>query len=76
MLDRPLRTIGTTVALAVVFFVISASGQKGSFWSSGPGWLGAIGWFAFLLLLLALLVEVVTLAVRATRNRRSARSLS
>ena len=69
MRERPIVTLGTTVALAVVFFLISASGQKGSFWSSGPGWLGDIGWFAFLALLLALVVEVVYFGIRALRRR-------
>jgi uncharacterized membrane protein len=70
MRERPIVWLASTVAAAVVFFVVSASGHQGSFWENGPVWLGDIGWFAFLAMLLLLVVEVVVVGVTVLRRRR------
>ena len=66
---HPFRSLGLVLGVAVVFFVLSASGQSDSFWKSGPSWLGAIGWFAFLICLLAFVVLAVYLPVAKARRR-------
>ena len=40
--------------VGAVFFLISASGQDSGYWQDGPEWLGAVGWFGFLISLLLL----------------------
>ena len=65
---HPLRSLGTVVAVAAVLFVLSSSGNS-SFWSDGPGWLGSIGWFGFLLALLCLAVLAVYLSAAKFRQR-------
>jgi len=44
----------TLLAVGVVLFVLSASGQPGGYWEGGPSWLGTISWFGFLICLLLL----------------------
>jgi hypothetical protein len=66
------RTLGL-VGAAVVLFLVSASGQDGSYWASGPSWLGAIGWFGFLICLLLLIVTA--LYAVTSRMRHHDRSL-
>ena len=57
------------VAAGVVLFVLSASGQDNGFWEDGPSWLGAIGWFGFLICLLLLIVTGVVAVARRLRGR-------
>ena len=66
--NHPLRTLGTWVALTAVLFLLSASGNS-SWWPHGPGWLGSIGWFGFLIGLLGLLILAVYLSVGRLRQR-------
>ena len=69
---HPFRVLGTLLAAAICCFLLSASGQSGSFWSSGPGWLGAIGWFAFVALLLGFVAAAVYASASAVLRRRAA----
>ncbi|HEY3528767.1 MAG TPA: hypothetical protein VGK78_06415 [Nocardioides sp.] len=69
---HPIRSLGVLLVLAFGFFMLSASGQSGTFWENGPGWLGTIGWFAFLLTALAFLVAAGYVAVHSARRRRTA----
>ncbi len=66
----------STVALlvvGVVLFLISASGQDNGYWKSGPSWLGAIGWFGFLICLLLLIASGVYTLVSRIQHRRQPR---
>lgn len=54
---------------AVALFFLSASGQPDTFWSSGPSWIGAIGWFGFLICALLLIVSGVVALVSWARHR-------
>jgi succinate dehydrogenase/fumarate reductase cytochrome b subunit len=61
----------STLALLVagaILFVLSASGQTHSYWKSGPSWLGAVGWFGFLICLLLLIVSGVYVLVSRMRG--------
>jgi uncharacterized BrkB/YihY/UPF0761 family membrane protein len=67
---RPtLKSTITLVVAAVVLFVLSASGQAGQYWESGPSWLGAIGWYGMLLCVLLLIVSGVYWVISRTRHR-------
>ena len=68
---HPGRVLLALFAAMVGLFLLSASGQEDAFWKNGPGWLGAIGWFGFLLTTLVMIVTLVYLAVRSLRHRRS-----
>jgi hypothetical protein len=47
--------------------------EDGGLWPDGPSWIGAIGWFGFLLcVLLLLVVGVVALARKLSSGRQSA----
>lgn len=71
---HPYRSLGAVLAAAVVFFLLSASGQPDGFWEDGPSWLGGIGWSMFLILLLVFVGLAIYLAVaRIARSRRVAR---
>jgi hypothetical protein len=70
--SHPIRTLGGLLVLAFVFFMLSASGQSGTFWENGPGWLGSIGWFCFLLTGLIFVVSAVSFVVRRARTGRPA----
>jgi hypothetical protein len=59
----------TLFVVGVVLFLLSASGQANSYWKSGPSWLGAIGWFGFLLCVLLLIVSGVYWLVSRIRHR-------
>jgi hypothetical protein len=67
---RPTRrsTLALFVA-GVVLFVLSASGQQGSYWASGPSWIGDIGWFGFMGCALLLLVSGLYAVVSSIRHR-------
>ena len=54
---------------AVVLFVLSASGQPDTYWSSGPSWLGDIGWYGFMVCVLLLMVSGLYAIVSLLRNR-------
>jgi hypothetical protein len=67
---RPtLKSMLVLFAAGVVLFVLSASGQPGSYWQGGPSWLGTIGWIGFLICLLLLVVSGAYLLVSRIRHR-------
>jgi hypothetical protein len=56
-------------AAAVVLFILSASGQPDTFWASGPSWIGAIGWFGFLICALLLVASGLFAVTSSIRHR-------
>lgn len=66
---RPtMKSMLSLIVAAVVLFLLSASGQTGQYWESGPQWLGATGWYGFLICLLLLIasgVYAIILRVKA-----------
>ena len=65
-------TLKSTLVLlgaAIGLFLLSASGQDGSYWQSGPEWLGSIGWIGFLVSVLLLIVSGVFALVLWMRHR-------
>jgi len=67
--DHPIRSLAALLVLAFGFFQLSASGQPGTYWENGPGWLGSMGWILFLLTALTFIVSAVYLVVRRARRR-------
>jgi hypothetical protein len=60
-------TLKSTLVLlgaAVGLFLLSASGQDGSYWQSGPEWLGSIGFLVSVLLLIVSGVFALVLWMR------------
>jgi len=55
-------------------FVLSESGQANGFWTSGPSWLGTIGWFGFLICVLLLVVSGLYALFLRIRKPRSPRT--
>lgn len=55
--------------VGTVLFFLSASGQPDSYWTSGPSWLGAIGWFGFLACALLLVGSGLYALVSSLRHR-------
>jgi hypothetical protein len=49
----------TLFVAGVVLFILSASGQPGQYWESGPSWLGLISWIGVLICALLLIVSGV-----------------
>jgi hypothetical protein len=67
---HPTRKSTLVLFLAgAVLFVLSASGQPGTYWASGPSWIGIIGWFGFLICALLLIVSGLIALVSTIRNR-------
>jgi hypothetical protein len=61
------------IAGAILFFLGSVGQEEGGLWPDGPAWIGAIGWFGFLLCVLLLLaVGVVALTRKLSSGRQSA----
>lgn len=58
------------IVAGAVLFAIGAIGQDDGYWTDGPGWLGAIGWFGFLTCLLLLVVGAAVMLVQQWRHRR------
>ncbi len=54
---------------AVVLFVLSASGQPGTYWASGPELIGWFGWFGFLICALLLIVSGLWALASMIRHR-------
>jgi len=66
---RPTRRSTLVLFVAgVVLFLISASGQNGTYWESGPSWLGTIGWIGFLICVLLLIVSGIYAIVSRMRR--------
>jgi protein-S-isoprenylcysteine O-methyltransferase Ste14 len=72
LVEHPIRTLAVLLVLAFGFFMLSASGQHGTYWQDGPAWLGSTGWILFLVTALTFLVSAGYAAVRRTRGRRTA----
>jgi len=45
------------IVVGVVLFFLSASGQPDTYWATGPSWLGALGWYGFMVCALLLIVS-------------------
>ena len=72
---HPTRTSTLVFVVAgVVLFVLSESGQANGFWTSGPSWLGTIGWFGFLIYVLLLVVSGLYALFSRIRKPRSPRT--
>ena len=49
----PVRIALTLLMVGALCFAIAPVGQEdGGYWESGPAWIGAVGWFGFLISLL------------------------
>ena len=68
LVQHPITSLGALLVLAFGFFMLSASGQSGTFWEDGPAWLGSIGWICFLLTALTFLVSAGYIVVRRARR--------
>lgn len=71
--ERPKMTYTALIVAAVALFALSSVGNSGTEQQnakSSVGWIGAIGWFGFLLDVLALMIFTVALLVLRTRGRR------
>jgi len=68
LLTHPVTSLAALLVLAFGFFMLSASGQSGTFWENGPSWLGSIGWICFLLTALTFLVSAGYIVVRRARR--------
>jgi len=64
-----LKSTITLIVAAIVLFVLSASGQAGRYWESGPGWLGWLGWIGGLLCVLLLIVSGLYWVISRIRHR-------
>jgi hypothetical protein len=73
LVKHPISGLAGLLVLAFAFFMLSASGQSGTYWENGPAWLGSIAWICFLLSALAFLVSVGYLVVQRVRGQRPAR---
>ena len=71
LVDHPIRTLAALLVLAFGFFMLSASGQQGTYWEDGPSWLGSAGWILFLLTALTFVASAVYLVVRRARTGRT-----
>jgi hypothetical protein len=70
VLVHPTRRSTLSLLVAgVILFALSASGQADSYWTSGPSWLGTIGWFGFLICALLLIASGLYTVVSAIRRR-------
>jgi hypothetical protein len=47
--------------------------EEGGLWEDGPAWIGAVGWFGFLICLLLLLAIGVVALARNLTSRRTAK---
>lgn len=67
------RTATLPAVLGLVLFPLGMVGQEeGGLWPDGPAWIGAVGWFGFLLCVLLLLVLGVVALARTVVHRRTA----
>jgi hypothetical protein len=61
------------VAGAILFPLGMVGQGDGGLWENGPQWIGAVGWFGFLLCLLLLLVIGVAVVARTVMSHRPAK---
>ena len=57
------------LVVGVVLFFLSASGQPDTYWATGPSWLGAIGWFGFMICSLLLIASGLYALISWIRHR-------
>jgi hypothetical protein len=69
LMHPTLKSTLELVVVAVVLFVLSASGPDSRFWASGPMWLGYIGWFGFLISVLLIVAAGLYMVVLRVRHR-------
>ena len=71
----PLGRLAIVVAVVgAILFPVGTVGQNdGGLWADGPDWIGAIGWFGFLICLLLLVVIGVVALARTVTSRRTAK---
>ena len=51
----PVRSALGLIVVGAICFALAPIGQDdGGYWESGPSWIGAVGWFGFLISLLLL----------------------
>lgn len=77
LLNRPKVVYPVLVVLIVGLFALSAVGNTNDTHKSSGGpsyWIGAIGWFGFLIAVLATILYTVALAAHVLRRRRTAGS--
>ena len=53
----------------VILVFLSASGQPDTYWATGPSWLGALGWYGFMVCALLLIVSGLWALVSWIRHR-------
>jgi hypothetical protein len=69
------RTAILVAIVGAILFPIGEVGQHdGGLWADGPSWVGATGWFGFLLCLLLLVAIGVVALARTVSSRRPAKS--
>lgn len=69
------RAALTVFILGALLLPLGMVGQgDGGLWEDGPEWIGAVGWFGFLLCLLLLLLIGVAALARTVTSRRPAKS--
>lgn len=67
------RAATVVAVLGLVLFPLGMVGQgEGGLWPDGPAWIGAVGWFGFLLCLLLLVVLGIFALARTLTTRRTA----
>lgn len=72
LLDRPRRVYPVLAVLLVGLFALSAVGNTNDSHKATHGasyWIGAVGWFGFLLTLLTLVVYSIALFAHSRRRR-------
>ncbi|MGB8651741.1 MAG: hypothetical protein WCD35_13895 [Mycobacteriales bacterium] len=62
------KNVLVLVVAGALLFLLSGIGQDSGYWKSGPSWLGAIGWFGFLICLLLLVVAGVMALTERLRH--------
>ena len=67
------RAALVVLVVGAILFPLGMVGQEdGGLWEDGPEWIGAVGWFGFLLCVLLLLVIAVVAVARNVTSHRSA----
>lgn len=67
------RAALVVLIIGAALFPLGMVGQQnGGLWEDGPGWIGAIGWFGFLICLLVLLLIGAAALARNVTSRRTA----
>jgi hypothetical protein len=62
------KTALVLVVAGAILFALGPIGQDDGYWKSGPSWIGAIGWFGFLICLLLLVMTGLYAVVERVRH--------